>query len=453
MASEDTIVAPATPEGESAIAVLRVGGPLCGSLVCEIFDGAVPVARRACLGKYRNASGRILDQVVYTFFEEDGSYTGDPVLEISCHGSPFITGKILEDLLSRGCRTAEPGEFTRLAFLNGKMDLSQAEAVVDLIRARSDDALEIANKQLDGAVRSTINLLMDNLLDIVSHFEAYIDFPEEDLPKEDSKGPVHDLRQLSAELNRLIANSRYNELAREGTRAVIVGLPNVGKSSLMNALVGEARVLVSEEPGTTRDFVERRIVLGSHLVILVDTAGLRENGGRVERLGMEKTKEQIGSSDFILYVLDSTVTTPPCPASVLQLPETCSERILVVENKIDHVDSQIDKGFMAKSRHFPVSALTGQGIDQFKARFEEILDSERASLTEDAILVNARHAEALRNASESIAAALVKIETSESPELTVSDLRVGLNSLGEITGKIDNERMLDKLFASFCIGK
>ena len=290
MASEDTIVAPATPEGESAIAVLRVGGPLCGSLVCEIFDGTVPVARRACLGKYRNASGRILDQVVYTFFEEDGSYTGDPVLEISCHGSPFITGKILEDLLSRGCRTAEPGEFTRLAFLNGKMDLSQAEAVVDLIRARSDDALEIANKQLDGAVRSTINLLMDNLLDIISHFEAYIDFPEEDLPKEDSKGPVHDLRQLSAELNRLIANSRYNELAREGTRAVIVGLPNVGKSSLMNALVGEQRVLVSEEPGTTRDFVERRIVLGSHLVILVDTAGLRVNGGTVERLGMEENE-------------------------------------------------------------------------------------------------------------------------------------------------------------------
>ncbi len=453
MPAEDTIVAPATPAGESAIAVVRVGGPLCDSLVGDIFGSTVLNPRFACLGKYRNRRHIVLDQVVYTYFEGKASYTGEPVLEISCHGSPFVTQKIVEDLLARGCRMAEPGEFSRRAFLNGKMDLSQAEAVVDLIRARSDNALEIANRQLDGSVRNGINQLMDKLLGVVSHLEAQIDFPEEDLPEEDVEGLACNLRELSGALHTLISNSRYNELAREGIRAAIVGPPNAGKSSLLNALVGEERVLVSEEPGTTRDFVERGIVLGSHLVILVDTAGLREGGEAVEIMGMTKTMEQIESSEIVFYVLDSTLTCPASRVLVEQLLEVCKSRILVVENKMDHVDSQSHSDFMPESQHLRVSALTGEGIEEFKDRLMDILDSDLSSLTEDSILVRARHAAGLSTAAASIATALEKLEASESPELTASDLRAGLDSLGVITGKFDNERMLDKLFENFCIGK
>ena len=202
---------------------------MCDSLVGDIFGSTVLNPRFACLGKYRNRRHIVLDQVVYTYFEGKASYTGEPVLEISCHGSPFVTQKIVEDLLARGCRMAEPGEFSRRAFLNGKMDLSQAEAVVDLIRARSDNALEIANRQLDGSVRNGINQLMDKLLGVVSHLEAQIDFPEEDLPEEDVEGLACNLRELSGALHTLISNSRYNELAREGIRAAIVGPLTRGK--------------------------------------------------------------------------------------------------------------------------------------------------------------------------------------------------------------------------------
>ena len=453
MASKDTIVAPATADGESAISVIRVGGPSCESLARDIFHARSLEPRKSQLGQYRALNGIIIDQVVFTYFKRDASYTGEPTLEISSHGNPFITRKILDDLLSRGCRAADPGEFTRLAFLNGKMDLTQAESVLEVIRARSDHALASANAKLNGVIKNTVKLLVTNVLSVIATLEAYIDFPEDGLPEENMEESETILFKVIEELEGLISHADAYEQNSEGLRVVILGAVNAGKSSFMNAFLGEDRVLVSDEPGTTRDFVESRIALGSHLINLVDTAGIRETGGPVEILGIEKTRAQIATGEFIFYVLDSAGRQEDGFTEDLELANIEKERILVIENKIDKQNSEIHSEVLRGSRHFRVSALTGEGIKGFKNDFEKILDSVQASMPKGAILVNARQAAALKHSEESIRKAFRGVTMSDSPELIVSDLRFALISLGEITEPIDNDLVLDELFKNFCIGK
>lgn len=453
MGLKDTIVASATPEGESAISVIRVGGPSCESLVGDIFDGCSLEPRKAIFGKYRALNGLILDQVLFTYFKKDGSFTGEPTLEISSHGNPFITRKIVDDLLLRGCRAAEPGEFTRLAFLNGKMDLTQVESVLEIIKARNDHALASANANLSGKVKTTINILIDKVLGVVANLEAYIDFPEEGLPDEDMAKSESTLHEVKEKIGELIIHSSYYDRECESFRVVIVGRVNAGKSSFMNAFLGKDRVLVSEDAGTTRDFVESQLPLGSHLINLVDTAGVRERVGPIEILGIEKTEGQIEKAEFLFYVLDSTVPDPDDSSSGLDLSLIKNDRILVIENKIDQNKSRRHPQFLKDSRHFRVSALTGAGINNFKIDFQKILDNVQKSIPKDAIMVNARQAAALRNSGEAIGKAMETIKDGVSPELIVSDLRNSLFFLGEITVPIDNEKILDVLFDKFCIGK
>ncbi|AWT60761.1 MAG: tRNA modification GTPase MnmE [Candidatus Moanabacter tarae] len=453
MASKETIVAPVTPDGESAISVIRVGGPSCESLARNIFPGTSLEPRKALLGNYRASNGIILDQVVFTFFKKDASYTGEPTLEISSHGNPFITRKILDDLLSRGCRAADPGEFTRLAFLNGKMDLTQVESVLEIIQARSDRALASANAKLSGVIKNNVNLLVEKVLRVVASLEAYIDFPEEGLPNEDLQKSESTLDEVIEAIKELISNADLFDKTSDGFRVVIVGAVNAGKSSFMNSFLGEDRVLVSEEPGTTRDFVESRISLGSHLINLVDTAGIREAGGPVEILGIEKTREQIGSAEFIFYVLDSTEPEGDSLFHNLDLVNKDNDRIIVIENKIDKNNSGRHPEILRDSKHYRVSALTGEGIKDFKIEFQKTLDGVEATMPKSVIMVNARQASALKKSEESIQMAFKKIKRCVSPELVVSDLRHALIFLAEITGPIDNETMLDELFSKFCIGK
>ncbi len=447
----ESIVALSTPAGESAIAVVRVSGSICHQLVTKVFDSPSPCPRKAVLAEYIDLEGKSVDQVVYIFYAENASYTGEEMLEINCHGNPFIIQNMIEDLLARGCRIAEPGEFTKTAFLSGRMDLSQAEAVLDLIHACSEKALEVARKQLDGSVGNKVNQLIDKLLGMIANLEAYIDFPEEDLPTEDKSGPLKELVTLRVEMERLISTSHYSTILHEGVKVVIVGPTNAGKSSLLNALTGEDRVIVSQEPGTTRDFVEEPIMLGSYIIRLIDTAGFQKPGSDIERMGIDKSMGQLEQADFVLVTLDGTL---PCPPKLLELQNKLKPgRALIIENKIDLPNRQDHRQTFPQFPHCEASALTGEGIDELKKQLLETLETNLEVPGEDRIVVSARHAGAFKMAQKGLDEALRKLPKGEAIELVVSDLRSSLHSLGEIIGKIDNERMLDKLFSKFCIGK
>jgi tRNA modification GTPase len=450
----ETIAALATPPGTSAIAVLRVTGPETTRIAEEIF-GEVPPSRKVRHADYHAKDGRLVDDILITFFRGPNSYTGEDSLEVSCHGNPFIAQKILEDLFARGCRPAHPGEFTQRAFLSGKMDLSQAEAVMDLIGARSDQALAAANQQLRGALGKQIDSLVDRLLTVQARVEAYIDFPEEDLPPEDNLIIARELDALCGDTRELIATSHYGEMLRDGIKTVIIGAPNVGKSSILNRLVGRERALVSSEPGTTRDFIEERINVGDHLLRIIDTAGLNPSPAPLEKLGMEKTFERAAEADLFLIVLDPTQGTPNLPEAVFA--RLSRENSIIAANKCDLLaygaPINIPEELRGKNSPIMLSAKTGAGFDELKTAFSRFAESERRDFGSGTIAINARHAEALRNALESMTAARGKLSTEIQIELLASDIRSALARFGDVIGKIDNEAMLDRLFAGFCIGK
>ena len=463
----DTIAALATPVGTAALAVVRASGPDCAALAHAIFGPTPLPPRLARHADYRDQSGCLLDDVLVTFYQGPRSYTGEDSLEISCHGNPFIAQAILKDLLVRGCRAAEAGEFTRRAFLGGKMDLSQAEAVMDLLHARSERALVAANQQLRGSLGRHLGELTEALLLVLARIEAYIDFPDEDLPAEDRRVVAAELAGVLRGTSRLLATQHYGELLREGIRTVIIGEPNAGKSSLLNALVGHERALVSAEPGTTRDFIEERIPLGAHWLRLIDTAGLNPAPAPLEKLGMAKTLERAAEADLFLWVLDAT---RPCPA----LPPAVAARLtpanaVVLLNKADLLDAgtavpRAGGGVAADGVGSPalpplglpvlaVSALTGAGLEALTVQVGRLADAFRLDQGEEIIAINARHADALRRANSCLIVASKQVAESGPVELLASDLRGALDALGEIAGKIDNERMLDHLFKTFCIGK
>jgi tRNA modification GTPase len=447
--SGDTIAALATPVGTSAIAVVRASGPQAGDLVRAIF-GAAPPPRVAQHGDYRDLRGALVDDVLFTFFAAPNSFTGEDTVEISCHGNPFIAQKILEDLLVRGCRPAEAGEFSRRAFLNGRMDLSQAEAVMDLIHARSERALAAANQQLRGALGRQMNSLISQLVNILAMIEAYVDFPEEDLPPEDKQAVLRQLDELLAGANRLLATNRYGELLREGIRTVILGEPNAGKSSLLNRLLGRERALVSAEPGTTRDYLEERVVIGSHWLRLIDTAGLNPDASSLEKRGIDKTFEQAAEADLFLWVIDGTRAVPALPAALAA--RMTPANTIAVFNKIDLPPAQ--RGDLPQP--FPVvniSALLGAGLEALQGAITKLAESFHVEIGDELIAINARHSHALNEARAALVAARSKLEANEPSELVASDLRGALDAFGQVSGKIDNERILDQLFASFCIGK
>jgi tRNA modification GTPase len=448
----ETIAALATPSGTSALALVRASGRDAARLVADVFVAA-PLPRQAVHGDYRSRAGVLLDDVVFTFFQAPNSYTGDDLLEISCHGNPLIASKILEDLFSRGCRPAEPGEFTRRAFLNGRMDLSQAEAVVDLIHARSERALAAANQQLRGALGRRLQNLIGQLVELLARVEAWIDFPDEDLPPADRGALESGLGELAADTGRLLATSHYGAVLREGVKTVIVGEPNAGKSSLLNRLVGRERALVSAEPGTTRDYIEEAGALGPHCIRFVDTAGLNASPTPIERAGMAKTLERAAEADLILLVLDATRPYPVLQAEIAA--RMVPGAALVVINKTDLVPDGACPLPPAGLPSVCVSALTGAGCDALVAAIARHAESFRQDQGDEVIAINARHADALTRATHHLQMALAKVApgTICPVELLASDLRGVLDAFGEISGRIDNEQVLDRLFATFCIGK
>ena len=329
----DTIAALSTPYGVSGIAVVRFSGSDCERLAREVFGKETFDPRRAYHGFYRSVSGESLDEVVWTFFEKNASYTGEPMLEISCHGNPLIVRRMLRDAFQRGCRQAEPGEFTRRAFLNHKIDLCRAEAVADVIHVQSLQALTLAQKQLSGSFSREIDAFIQQLTEQIAVIEAYLDFPEEDLPEEDRKRFLEQQSALMRTIEHLLrAHEAYVPL-KDGIRTVIVGLPNAGKSTLFNRLLGFERAIVSSIPGTTRDFIAETLSIEPYALRLVDTAGLRDTDNDIERLGIKQTREQLEKADLILWVIDGSQPWKD-DLEVLKT-KVPPEKVLLLLNKAD----------------------------------------------------------------------------------------------------------------------
>ncbi|MFA5057468.1 MAG: tRNA uridine-5-carboxymethylaminomethyl(34) synthesis GTPase MnmE, partial [Opitutaceae bacterium] len=374
VSAAETIAALATPAGTSALALVRASGPLAAGLVRAI-SRETPVPRQVRHGDYYDQGGNLIDDVIYVFFQAPHSYTGEDLFEISCHGNPFIINKILGDLYLRGCRPAEPGEFTKRAFLNGRIDLCQAEAVMDLIQAKSERALLAANQQLRGALGRCMQEMTDQLIDLLARVEAYIDFPDEDLPSEDRTNLLAGVQQLALATARLLATNHYGTILRDGLKTVILGEPNSGKSSLLNRLVGHERALVSAEAGTTRDYLEERITLGPYCIRLTDTAGLNPHPSSLEKLGMAKTLERTAEADLIMLVLDATRPMPPLPGEVQA--RLTPQSSLVVINKIDLVSIDPLPEVPISLPIMKTSALTGAGCDELVSAIVQRAESFR----------------------------------------------------------------------------
>lgn len=447
----DTIFALATPAGESALAVIRLSGPLCPTLAGTLFPQVrSPVPRRVYFSKIMSLNGLEIDEVTFWQALAPASYTGEDTLEITCHGNPLIIAQIADDLLARGCRWAKPGEFTQRAFLNRKMDLSQAEAVADIIAARSEAALNAARRQLGGGLGEEIEIVLDEMTTLLAHIEAYIDFPEEDLPGEDPAGPLARLSQLLARLKEMAATGRFRELLHRGINTLILGPPNAGKSSLLNRLLGQERAIVHEKPGTTRDYLEDRFALGPYCINIFDTAGLRLTDDAVESEGVRRSLALLARADFCLLVVDGAA---PCPALPAELTgQLDPANTLVIINKAD-LAGATDPGLLDGFTRVQLSAKTGMGWDHFLQVWQSHLRDDLLAGAEQRILYNQRHIELIVQTRKHIEEASALLRANQPTELAATELRQALETLSEVVGGFDNEQMLDALFRDFCIGK
>lgn len=448
----DTIVALSTPMGVSGVGLIRLSGPHCLYFLQEIFGKKEVKPRYASLGKYHLQEDKsILDEVLFTFFEEGASYTGEAMLEISCHGNPLIIQQILKDCLKRGCRQAEPGEFTRRAFLNGTLDLCQAEAVEDLIHARSLQAIQLAQKQLAGSLSVQIEQFVTVLTEQIAYIEAFLDFPEEDLPEENRKMFADTLGSIQHQIQQLIHAHEHYVPLHEGIRTVIAGIPNAGKSTLLNVLLGQERALVSEIPGTTRDFISEYCTLTPYTLKLMDTAGLHETEDRLETLGIAKSYEQIQQSDIVLWVLDGS--QEPVPEIELLKETLVPEKTLVFFNKSDLGFCKKYNEIFQKYTTFSMSLTKEPAFLRIKQALLQFLDHRYRNFSEDAFMIRERHVEAFTLVKKHLSQALYLLDKKCYDDCLAAELKEGLRALEQVVGRVDYERVLDQIFSKFCIGK
>jgi tRNA modification GTPase len=447
--SNDTIAAVATPFGQGAVSLLRLSGPKAREVFARCWRGrALYDPRRAALGKIvrpvPDGSATVVDEGLAIFFPGPASYTGEDVVEFTGHGGVLVTRRVLDALLAAGARLAEPGEFTQRAFLQGKLDLTQAEAVMDLISAQTDLALQAAQEQLAGRLGASIESLREDILGLLAHVEAYIDFPEEDIDPDTGSALRVRMETARTAVDRLLATADQGRILREGVRTVIVGAPNVGKSSLLNRLLGFDRAIVSDIAGTTRDTLEEVINLRGLPLRLVDTAGLRESSDALEQAGIERSHAALSRAELVLEVADGT---QPCDrfqsAAPIEKP-----RVLVL-NKADLEEHPSWLGVEAVR----VSCTTGAGLETLAKAIETLLTGGTVTGTSDLIAINARHQACLQRARAGLDAAHTLLAAAQPPELVAEELRAALQAVGEVVGEADPEELLGVIFSRFCIGK
>lgn len=446
---EDTIVAPATGSGETPIAVIRISGPAATDVLAGAFraaDGTRTQAARTHELMYGIATASDdseIDEVLAVVMRAPRSFTGEDVCEIHCHGGSTIVAAILDSCIAAGARLAEPGEFSRRAFLNGRIDLAQAEAVCDLIRARTELARKLAFRQLRGGLSSRVAEIRENLVNTAAEIEARLDFPEEDAVTADDQKLCATMRIAVEQLQSLLRGFDSARLVREGARIVIAGSPNAGKSSLFNALVGRERAIVTPHPGTTRDTIESTVEIAGVAVTLVDTAGLREARDEIERIGIERTGKELEQADLVIRVVDAHEDT------LITTPE---DNEILVLNKADLCSGDRAAQLLKKFPHaVRVSATTREGLERLETQLAVRL---RGNLDEDTMqLATARHADCVRGAFAALNLALGALERNESGEFVMIDLRESILHLDELLGTRLDDAILDRIFSRFCMGK
>lgn len=454
---EDTIAAIATPLGEGGLAVVRLSGPQALAVAdrCFVPVGAAALKPSAApthtihFGRVvRN--GQRVDEVLLAVMRSPRTFTREDVVEITCHGGLLPAKMVLDAVLAGGARLAEPGEFTRRAFLNGRIDLAQAEAVADLIHSRTELALRAAHEQLAGKLSQRINELRNGMLKTLAHVEAHIDFPDEDIAPETKEGLVARLEEGVAFMDQLLRTAQEGQILRRGIRAAIIGRPNAGKSSLLNQLLGRERAIVSAIPGTTRDTIEETANIGGLPVVFIDTAGLREGGDEIEVEGIRRSRQSLQKAELILHVFDGS--EPFTEADSSYLAEFADKKRLLVRNKIDlppRLDLPAGVGWPVQE----VSCLTGQGIEALKDAIKELAWSGEIKADMLEVMINSRHQDALNRAREAALRAAESLRAGQTLELSAMDLRIAVNAVGEIVGKTTTEDLLDMIFSQFCIGK
>ena len=447
---EDTIIALATPPGIGAISVIRISGPLSFKAIDSIFSGSIKIekAQTHTLNYGRIISGNdIIDDVLISVFRAPNSYTGEDSVEISTHGSPLITQKIISLLLTdENVRAAEPGEFTKRAFLNNKIDLTQAEAVADIINSRTMISLRGARNQLDGLLSSKVDEIRSKLINISSFLELELDFVEEEIELIKKKDLINRIQDIISEIENLLGSYSFGRILREGINVVIVGEPNVGKSSILNYLLKESRAIVSDTPGTTRDVIREEISLDGFLFKIYDTAGFRATGEIIEKEGVERSRIAVKNADLILFIGDVEIGFSSAVESELRELNP-SAVIIKILNKIDlDVNSE-------SSEDFKISAKTSEGMNEFIHGIRQKILGESAYTENDTIVSNLRHYDCLRRAKENLNKAEITAEKNLSGEFIAADLRSAEMALTEIIGVVTTDDILNNVFSKFCIGK
>jgi tRNA modification GTPase len=447
MTVPDTIAAVSTAPGEGAIALVRVSGANAVGVADKIFHGKEMPSqfepRVQHFGEIFGSDGQLIDQVVLSVHRAPASYTGEDLIEISCHGGMLVSAKVLEACLRAGARAARPGEFTERAFLNGKMDLTQAEAVIDLIRAKTDLALRSATEQLEGRLGEQIRKIRDELVESVAHINASIDFPEEGITPDEGEPLRAQLESIREEIAALLATADQGRILREGVRVVIYGATNAGKSSLLNRLLGYDRVIVSDTHGTTRDTIEETFNLDGVPIRLLDTAGLRTSTSELEREGIARTEKSLQLADLRLHIADRNSPKPPH----LEQRVRDSNEIIVL-NKRDLPENSDWKDFHGVR----ISCLTGEGLPELQKEILARITKQNLK-PESPVAINTRHRDCLRRALESCDRATTAQAEGLSPEYAAIHLNEALRAVGEVIGVVDVEQILDSVFSQFCIGK
>ena len=447
---EDTIAAVATPTGVGAISVIRVSGPRTFGAVDKIFVGKIKLSEAAThtihYGKIVDQEGNLIDDVLASVFKNPNSYTGEDSVEISTHGNPLITKKIIELLVEKNIRLAEPGEFTKRAFLNNRIDLAQAEAVADVISSRTNASLKGARNQLDGILSNKVQSLRESLLNATSFVELELDFAEEDVEFINFKDLLKRIEIIISEINLLLKSYSFGKVIKDGVNVALVGKPNVGKSSLLNYILKESRAIVSKIPGTTRDVIREDAEIDGILFRLYDTAGLRVSEDEIEKEGVTRSREVVKNSDLVLYINDVEQNGSE---DILEEIYSLNEK-----SKVVRVLNKIDLGNKKNiNADIYISALNGDGIDKLFLKLKEMVFENSNYSEKSAIVSNLRHFNCLMNSKTFLENAKESINNKLSGEFISVDLRNAANSLGEIIGEVTSEDILNNIFMKFCIGK
>ena len=457
----DTIAAIATGHSPTAIGIVRVSGEGCFALCDKVFRAANSrpfsgqPSHKMVFGEMLDGQGRVIDQGLAVRFPGPHSYTGEDSAEFHCHGSPVVLRELLDALFAAGARQAKAGEFTQRAFLNGRLDLTQAEAVIDLIDAETAAAARNAAAQLDGGLRRVLEPIQDSLLDITSRFYAVVDYPDEDIEDVKPEQVAEALSSAEKQLSSLLATCQRGKVLKSGVRTAIVGRPNAGKSSLLNALAGYERAIVTDIPGTTRDTVEESVLCGGVLLRLIDTAGIRDTEDVVEQKGVERSRKALESADLVLAVVDGSVPLTDEDLEVLRLAAE-NPRWIAVFSKCDLWDTKAHSvgiiGSPAPAASVTLSSVTGEGLGDLENAVAALFpagDPKEAG----SLLTDQRQEEAARRARDAVRRAKDALENGLTPDAVLTDAEEALDSLGELTGRTAKEEIVSRIFSRFCVGK